>query len=60
MKREQGTCDLARQAEGERNRGFANGVNLLPAVLPVANHISRRDISHRVSTTFRNLIAVFG
>jgi hypothetical protein len=32
----------------------------LPMVLAVARRAVGRDISHRVSTTFRNLIAFFG
>jgi len=56
MKREQGTCDLG----AERIEGFVNGVKRLGTVLPVANHNSRSDISHRVSTALRNLIAFFG
>jgi hypothetical protein len=41
-------------------RNFNEVDRRLPVVLAVARRAVERDISHRVSTTFRNLIAVFG
>jgi hypothetical protein len=56
MKREQGTPDPRRRP----NPSFAKARKRLAAVLPVAKQFSREDISHSVSTAFRNLIADFG
>jgi hypothetical protein len=56
MKREQGTPD----PKPRPNPSFAKPRKRLPSVLPVAKQFSREDISHRVSTAFRNLIADFG
>jgi hypothetical protein len=56
MNREQGTHDLQHLPGGE----FASRCSDLDALCPLAPRPVRDDISHRVSTALRNLIACFG
>jgi len=42
-----------------QNPNFANGFRDFRTVCPLADRPGRGDIPHRVSTTFRNLIAFF-
>jgi hypothetical protein len=51
-----GTRENTRSA----NPVFTSPDRPLRVVLAVANGTGRGDISHRLSTAFRNLIAVFG